>query len=344
MMDSETLKKNIKEKSHDKWYIFCGEEDYLKRYYLRALASSLCPDKTLESLNHIIFDGPDASLAEIYEAAVTPPVMSEHKFVEWRNADLEHLKEKELRALENIFSERSTSPDCVLAISASEEGLVTGTQKKPGKLFTRLSKIAAVVAFPRSSDRQLLSWLKKHFDREGIRSDAASLGKMLLRCGHSMDVLENETEKLCAYLKQNGATMLTTDTVEAVTSPISEADAFGLSNAILDRDLPRALAALSEMKARRVEAIVAIASISKIYSSLASVSVLLSEGKNSAEIAQALRIGSSYSASLYIKGASKRSTRALVSASKGCLRLDTAAKSGGQTGYSPIERFLAEYI
>ena len=45
------------------------------------------------------------------------------------------------------------------------------------------------------------SWLKKHFDAEGITVDADTLHALIFRSGHSMSILSSEVKKLAAYAK-----------------------------------------------------------------------------------------------------------------------------------------------
>ena len=39
------------------WYIFAGEEDYLKRYYRSELVKAVAPDDAFATFNHTVFDG-----------------------------------------------------------------------------------------------------------------------------------------------------------------------------------------------------------------------------------------------------------------------------------------------
>jgi DNA polymerase III delta subunit len=55
-----------------------------------------------------------------------------------------------------------------------------------------------------------------------------------------MEVLNNEVEKLSAYLKMNGRSALTVSDVELISSPTVECDAFALSNAVIEKNSARA--------------------------------------------------------------------------------------------------------
>ena len=48
-------------------YVFCGEEDYLKKYYLREFVNISCPDEAFSLFNRVTFDGAEIDIAEIAE-------------------------------------------------------------------------------------------------------------------------------------------------------------------------------------------------------------------------------------------------------------------------------------
>ena len=73
-MTQSELKAQIKSKSVGGAYIFCGEEDYLKKYYLSEFANICCPDEAFSIFNRITFDGEDVNLEEISEAIKSPPM------------------------------------------------------------------------------------------------------------------------------------------------------------------------------------------------------------------------------------------------------------------------------
>ena len=47
------------------FFIFSGEEEYLKRYYLDELLARVVPDAFLRPLNYVVFDGPEIDLGAL---------------------------------------------------------------------------------------------------------------------------------------------------------------------------------------------------------------------------------------------------------------------------------------
>lgn len=327
------------------WYIFSGEEDYLKRFYHAKLReATLGEDTGFEIFNHASFEGADIDLGALAEAIQSPPFMSDFKFIEWRFASIAALKESELKILEEeIFPLKEEFPSSVFAICTTADGFDVGTAKRPSRLAKLLSGAFDILDFPKSTEAQLLSWLKKHFDSEGIKVTLDSLGAMLFRVGHSMTLLANEVQKLSAYLKANGRDNLTRADVELVCQSSPECDAFAIQNAIIESDINKAFAALSDMKARRVEPQVIIGMLSKTLSTLSSVSLLSDEGENFESIKNLLGI-SSYPLQLYLGAAKKLGTKKINESLAALLKADASSKWGGISGYQAIEMFITQNI
>lgn len=342
-MELAELKNKLKTGNLGGWYIFAGEEDYLKKYYLKELRTAASGDDAFAIFNTVSYDGADIDFGAVKEAIKSPPMMSEYKYIEWKFANLDALKESERTLLEELFSLREEYPYSVFAIMTTDDGFDTGTPKKPSKLASRLSKGFDIIIMNRSTDSQLLAWLKKHFDSEGISTDANALNALLFRSGHSMEVLNNEVSKLCCYAKANKLSAITQKEVDFIASPTVECDAFALSNAVIEKNMAKAFNALSDLKARRVEPGAIIAMLERTYSELASVALLLDEGKDSGDIESLLKIHP-FKAKLCISAAKKIGSKSLAAALSELGRIDAASKAGGMTGYGVVEMFITNNL
>jgi len=342
-MEAQELKARLKSASLTGWYLMCGEEDYLKKYYMNELRSAAITDEAFAPFNYVAYDGADISFAEVAEHIKSPPMMGEYKLIEWKFANLDGLKESEKSALVDLIALKEDYPCAIFAIMTTEDGFDIGTAKRPSKLAKRLSEGFDIINFPKSTDSQLLAWLKRHFDAEGVAVDAAALNALLFRSGRSMEVLSSEVSKLCAYALANGKNVITPRDVEEVASPTAECDAFALSNAVIEKNIDRAFYALTDLKARRVEPPVIVAMLERVYSDLLSVAMLLDEGRGVGDVESVLKFHP-FKAKLYVNAAKKIGSRGLsVSLSELC-RIDAASKSGGVSGYGAIEMFVTNNL
>ena len=177
-----------------------------------------------------------------------------------------------------------------------------------------------------------------------MRASRAVIEALLAQSGTSMDALAGEIAKLCAYAKQNGREEVTAEDVENVASRVGESDAFGLTNAILEGNAARAYACLQDMKGRKVEPTLAIASVARTYADLLTVRSFAEAGLSQKEIATRLKMHE-YKVGLYWRAAKKRTPGQLEEALAFCSRADNASKSGlGIGGYLALEYLIARTL
>lgn len=337
------LKNKIKANDIGGAYIFAGEEDYLKKYYLSEFVNICCPDEAFSLFNRVIFDGADIDLAEIAEAIKAPPMMSDQKLIEWKYPDIDKMKESDKKTLISIVESLADHPYITLVLFSDIDGFDPGTAKRPSKNAKLFSKDFSIINFEKSTDAQLISWLKRHFDAEGIGCDADTLSALIFRSGHSMSVLAEEVKKLSAYAKVNTLPAITKKEVEFVASSTLECDAFALSGAITDKNREKAFTALMDMSMRRIEAGAVLATLAKSFGELVTVALLLEEGKDAKDIETTLG-WNQYKIKICINSAKKWGLAKLSAATARLRELDAESKSGGITGYKAVEIFICQYI
>lgn len=329
------------ERSPEGFYLFVGEEEYLKRYYLSELKKKLVPDAFLEPFNYVVFDGGEIDFGKILDAIKAPPMMADYKLVVWKYPEIEKMKEKGRDALDELGAMAQDYPYSVLVFLVGKDSFDVGSlPKKPSKLYTRYSKAFNVVNFKGSTEPQLIAWLARHFEAEGVRTDAETLRALLFRSGHSMDVLSSEVKKLAAYAKANGLSAITAREVEMVASSTVECDTFALSNAIGERNHALAFRVLSQMKLERTDPLVILGMLIRTYTELLAVSTLMSEGKGQDEIAAATKINP-YKVKLAMASVRRAGSERIFRATKLLAEVDARAKSSYVDVYALLERFLA---
>ena len=337
-MTQNELRETIKSGNTAGVYLFCGEEEYLKRHYLGELRRLLVPDEGIAPFVHFSFDGEKIDL-DLLREAVASPAMFGGKLIEWHGATLEGMKEKEISELESFVSETADDGESTVVIIATAEGLDTGTEKRPSKLFSRLGRMLRAVPFYHSTDSALLSWIRRHLAAEGLSYAADVPSAILARVGHDMMRLDSEIEKLAAYAKQNAITSLTEKEVSYVCIRTVESDAFSLTNALLDGKVEDAYAYLGDMKLRRVDPLAILGQVSRLYADLLSVAILAEEGSTEKEIAGLLGMHE-YKAGLYLRSARRAGAAALEERLSLCNKIDAELKSG-VSSYRGLEQLIA---
>ena len=342
-MELNDFKAILKSDNISGTYVFSGEEDYLKRYYLGALRDKAVTDEAFATFNHAVYDGAEIDFASVRDDIMSPPMFEPYKLIEWRYPDFCKMKESDLDELEKIVDLVISTDYAVLAFLVSDGDIDLGTPKKESKLVKRFGEKIRILNFNKSTDQQLLAWLKRHFDAEGVAVTVDVLNALIFRAGHSMTVLNNEVTKLCMLAGSRGQKEITVADVHAVASSTPECDTFALSNAILERNKKEAFVALEEMKSRRLDPIMILGMMAKTYTDIVSVIMMLNDGINSNDIQTATKMNP-YKLKHYLQAAKRFTAEKANNILAELSRVDTGAKYGGVTGYTAIELFIAKCL
>ena len=342
-MDINGFKSKIKSDNPAGVYVFAGEEDYLVRHYLSVLRDAVGVDPAFAIFNNPTFDGAEIDYAALTDAVKSPPMMSDFKLIEWRHASFSSMREADYEAMEDLLKIASEYEYSVLAFTATADGLDFGTPKKPSRFVKTFGDRINLLRFDRSTENQLYSWLKKHFDAEGVSVSLDTLRALVFRSGRTMDVLKHEVEKLSALAHARGLSTITSEHVAEVCSSTPECDTFALSNAITDRSKPAAYTALEEMKNRRLDPMMAMGMIARTFDELAVVSAMLEEGRGAADIEKLLKINP-YKLKIYVSASKRYGADRLASIVSTLARVDADSKFGGIAGYTAVELFISQNL
>ena len=342
-MELNDFKARIKSGDIVGCYIFSGEEDYLKRYYLASLRSVAVTDDSFSAFNYAVYDGAEIDFASLRDDIMSPPMFEPYKFIEWRYPNFEKMKESDLAELEKILELVYSTDYAVLAFLVSDGEVDLGTPKKESKFVKRFGERIRILNFDKSTDAQLLSWLKRHFDAEGVGVTLDVLNALIFRAGHSMTVLNNEVIKLCMLAKARGQSEISVADVELAASSTPECDTFALSNAVLERNKKGAFLALEEMKSRRLDPLMILGMMAKTYTDLLNVVMMLDDGIGMNDLQAATKMNA-YKLKLYVTAAKRFTPSKAQAIIAELARVDTGAKFGGVTGYTAVEMFIAKCL
>ena len=343
-MTVQELRQAIVQNQASGCFLFYGEEDYLKQHYAGELKKHILAEAALAELNHTLFDGQDITMPALLDAVKAVPMMADFRLVEWRHADIEEMKAKDFERLLEICEEtKNEYPYTLLLIVATEEGLDAGNGKQVGERLKKMSAVAETVCFEKSTDGQLTSWIHRHFAHEKLSDSPEICRLLLLRSGHDMGELLKEMDKVICYVKSQKRDTVTEKDILFVTCPKAENDTYALSNALLEGDLPSAFSCFEEMKSRRVDPSSLAGQLFRVYTDLATVSVLVQEGKSTEDIAKILRMNA-YKTGLYVKATKRMSPEAVAAALAACKETDRYYKSVYVNTYDQLEKLLVRII
>jgi DNA polymerase-3 subunit delta len=320
-------------------YLFCGEEDYLKRRYLESARTALVTEGDV--FNHICLNADTFSADRLMAAIEALPVMAETKLIEVSGVSLDAMNESELDELVTVLA---TLPDYeynVLIFYCEADELDPGTVKQPSKRLKQLASALKPVIFWRETPARLAVWTAKHFAAEQIVAPPDAVNRLLTRCGCDMFTLSSEIEKLCWYLKAQGREKLTEADVFLVSSESKEIAAFDFTDAILNGRPDDAFSILGELKLRKEKPEILLSSMARVICDLLTVKVLTDSGLTASTIASRLS-WHEYKVGLYVKSASRCSTAILHRLAERCYEADLLIKSTKVDSYTVLDRLAAE--
>lgn len=321
-------------------YLLYGDEEYLKRFYLREIRRTVlaaCPPG-LEDFNRIALSPEEGDFSSLSQALMHMPMMAEKLLIEVAPSISGAWKEKDRRTLLESLAGLHDAPDTILVLVAPQGAIDAGTPRRPSAFFRQISEILKPVEFPYQTGVRLRRWVERHFSEEKLTIPEEVCTAMLARCAQDMTTLASEIDKLTAYEKANGSDSVSMEDMLRVTSPGMRDNAFALANAVLAGDRQAALAALDAHRKRREEPILLLGSLLRILSDLLTVASMMQEGIEKPEIARILKMHE-YKLSMYMRAAADFGFTRIEAALNRCCEADQLSKSA-QMGYIPLERFI----
>ena len=264
------LKRQIKEKNMSNCYLFYGSEDYLKQFYVNRICSKFVTDGS-ETFCLRRYDGKDNTLDEVLEGAQSMPFMSEYCVVIAHDFPLDALTADQKKQLTEFLKD---TPDTSITIFWMDSVEVNSKESKWKWVIDNFTKHAAAVNFEKPSVRELKRIICAYAAKNGCRMEERTAEYLIELSGDSLNVLFNETVKLCNYAGQGGE--ITREHIDSIAVRSLEARVFDLSKLILARNAQGALELLHTLMLQKAEPIdvfgVILMSFADIYRAKTAVS------------------------------------------------------------------------
>lgn len=243
------LKRQIKEKNMSNCYLFYGAEDYLKQFYVNRICSKFVT-KGSETFCLRRYDGKDNTFDEVLEGAQSMPFMSEYCVVIAHDFPLDTFTADQKKQLTEFLK---NAPDTSITIFWMDSVEVNPKESKWKLVVENFTKYAAAVNFEKPSMRELKKIICAYAAKNGCRIDERTAEYLIELSGDSLNVLFNETDKLCNYAGQGGE--ITRDQIDDLAVCSLEARVFDLSKLILARNAQGALELLHALILQKAEPI-----------------------------------------------------------------------------------------
>ncbi|MEG1520147.1 MAG: DNA polymerase III subunit delta [Clostridia bacterium] len=221
--------KNLNENTLEKAYILQGEDAYFVKSAKSRILST-CKIEN-EEINLSSFD--ETKKDEFFSSLNSYPLMSKYRasVISIDKPDDDFFKKFEKYA-ENI------NPECVAIVVNN------------GKSVTEKDGIY-IVDCAKENMPTLSRWVSVTFRKNGKSIDDKLAEKLVERCNFDMMKISNAVEAISCYLSKNSE--VTESVIDELAPFEIEAQIFDLSNAIVEKNVSRALALYSKFKSQKID-------------------------------------------------------------------------------------------
>lgn len=327
----QELKSAIRAKSPERLYIFHGEEKFLLHHYFNQLKKLLLDDLT-ESFNYHKFNSETFSLQSFVDSVEAFPMMAEYTLVHVDDVDLFKLPEGER---EKIGETLGDIPDWCTVVFTYET-VAWKPDKRLKKLWEPIGANAAIVDFQKQNQRELISWVSRHFLARGKRISNELCAYLIDITDGTMTSLSGEIHKISSY---SGADEIRKSDIDAVTEPVLDAVVYQMTDAISQGDYGQALQKLQQLLKMQQEPLGILGAIGGHFRRISTARTLQEHGRNATELAKLYGI-QDYPARKSMEAARKFSAQLCRTAAELVLETDRKIK----TSYDDPERLLEMLI
>ena len=272
------LKSDIKNKSLGRLYIFHGEEKFLLHHYFDQVRKILL-DELTESFNFHKYNGENFTLQGFVDSVEGFPMMSEHTLVVVDDVDLFKLPEGEREKIGEVLSD---IPDWCTVVFTYET-VVWKPDKRLKKLWDPISDNALIVDFEKQNQRELISWVSRHFMSRGKRISNDLCAYLIEITDGTMTSLSGEINKISAY---SGTDEIKKSDIDAVTEPVLDAVVFQMTDLLSEGNYGQALLKLQQLLKMQQEPIQILGAVGGHFRRISTARTLLDHGRTATELAK----------------------------------------------------------
>lgn len=324
----QALKAELKAGKLRRLYVFHGEESFLLHYYLEQIKKSLIDDLT-ESFNYHKLTQETFDVQSFADAVENLPMMAEHTFVWVDEIDIFKLPEAERNKMAEILSDIPEYCTVVFTYGIT----AWKPDKRLKKLYDAVKEYAAVVAFEKQEQRDLIAWITRHFAAEKKRITPDLCSYLIDITGGTMTALAGEISKICAY---SGSDQIVKSDIDAVVEPVLDAVIYQMTDFLSQGSYGPALLKLRQLLKMQQDPILILGAIGSHFRKLSVARTLLDNGKQISELMRIYPPMKEYSARKLMTTAGKCSAKYCGAAVQLVLETDHAMK----TSYDDPQRLL----
>ena len=316
-------------------YLFHGEESYLREFCLSEIRRQLVPEG-FEAFNFHKLEGKGLTVQALTEAVEAMPMMAERTMVQVVDYDVYKLPEEQRKGLIALLED--LPPYCCLVLVY--DLLEYKPNKTYKKLYAALSGHVREVKFQPLNQNQLMGWVARRLKATGHTIDVPTAEHLLFTCGSLMNQLIPEIAKIAAYAQGE---RITVKDIDAVASPVVEAQVYDMTRAVSKGEFDRAAELLGQLLTLQQEPFMLLSLMGGELRRLHSARIALDTGRDRYWLMEQWNMRSDYPAKLLLDNARRVSRAWCARAVRRCCETDLRIKSvSGADGAGELKLLLME--
>ena len=232
-------------------YVLLGDEAFLQAMCRRGVLDALLPVEMREFSLHDL-DLAETTFFDALDLAQTPSLMAPFQVLFLRNVKTLYgrgQKKDEFAALDDYF--RRPNPGALLIFVADHIALPQDLRRmdmtdkeRAEKIRETLGDACGVVELQRVSEDDAIAWVERAAQAKGVSFTPDAARELVDAMGAEMLAIASEVEKLALYAGAEGKAQIELSDVEAMVSAAKQRSLYELTDAISQKNAPRALALL----------------------------------------------------------------------------------------------------
>ncbi|MDE1161025.1 MAG: DNA polymerase III subunit delta [Acidobacteriaceae bacterium] len=233
-------------------YVLLGDEAYLQQRARRGVLDALLSPEMREFSLHDLDLSNDMTIFDVLDLAQTPSLMAPFQVLFVRNVKSLYgrgSKKEEFAALDGYF--RRPNPGALLIFVADHVSLPQDLRRMDMTEKERAEKIretlgdgCGMVELQRVSEDDATEWVRRASQAKGVEFTPDAARELVDSLGAEMLAIESEVEKLSLYASAHAKPRLDVSDVEEMVAAAKQRGIYELTDAISQKDAPRALALL----------------------------------------------------------------------------------------------------
>ena len=339
-MNETELKAKIKEDKSG-FFIFYGDNEYLKDYYASVLRQEVKGDQ----FNYSRLEGDEFHFYDAEGFLTTYSFSNDRKMLEVSDPEILKWSDKELSSFESLISDGFEDSTILFIYRKGKfESKLIPASKAPANptavysLSVTMQKNCHFVEFPQSDAPKLINWINRHFEKAGVEASPEAPRQLIDFCGSDMYVLKGEIDKLCAVCRK-----ISKEEIEKYCCCNVEYQTFDLSEALSSGNSSKVKEIFLNLKLKKADPLLIMGTLTKSFYDMLIAKEAKKEGISSSQMAKDMSMNP-WVAEKRMKSASNVSKDYIEKALTLCGECDQKLKSFSADPYAHIELLLEKLL